>query len=185
MSRWLIAVFGVMMLGARSPVMPDDFGDCLSDRPDISIPACSNLINSGKLEGDNLSKGYQFRGIAYSFKGNYDRAIADLDRALEINPDDADTYTGRGLMHGQKGDYDRAISDLDRAIEINPEDSIAYYGRGRAYAEKGDFDHAISDFASAIEIDPDDADSYIGRGLSYGQKGDFDHAIADFDMNSP
>ena len=54
-------------------------------------------------------------------KGDYDRAIADYDRAIQLKPDYADAYVGRGVAYGEKGDYDRAIADFDRAIQLKPD----------------------------------------------------------------
>ena len=47
-------------------------------------------------------------------KGDKERAIADFDTAIKLNPKDADVYTNRGLAYFDKGQYDRAIADLER-----------------------------------------------------------------------
>ena len=53
--------------------------------------------------------------------GDHDAAIADYDRAIALNPNDAAGYTVlRGLAKGDKGDYNGAIADYDRAIALNP-----------------------------------------------------------------
>ena len=50
-------------------------------------------------------------------KGDYDRAIADYNKALELDPKDATAYNNRGYAYRQKGDYDKAIADYDKALE--------------------------------------------------------------------
>ena len=87
-------------------------------------------------------------------KGDYDRAIADFDRAIQLKPDDAVAYANRGWAYDDKGDYDRAIADFDRAIQLKPDYADAYAGRGWAYA-KGDYDRAIADYDRAIQLKPD------------------------------
>ena len=54
-------------------------------------------------------------------KGDYDRAIADYDRAIQLKPDYAEAYVNRGWAYNAKGDYDRAIADFDRAIQLKPD----------------------------------------------------------------
>ncbi|MBC8228037.1 tetratricopeptide repeat protein, partial [bacterium] len=82
---------------------------------------------------------YLNRGTAWFDKGDYDRAISDLNKAIEINPKLAEAYLNRGVAWGNKGDYDRSISDCNKAIEVNPKYALAYYNRGLAWIDKGDY----------------------------------------------
>ena len=123
---------------------------------------------------------YNNRGMAYGEKGDYDHAIEDYNRAIDLEPDYADAYHNRGVAYHQKGDYDHAIVDYDRAIELKSNYVIAYYSRGVAYGDKGDYDHAIEDYNRAIDLEPDYASAYHNRGVSYYQKGDYSCAIEDY-----
>ena len=66
------------------------------------------------------------RGAAYIDKGDFDRAIEDCNKAIELKPDYAEVYYNRGLTYGIKGDFDRTIKDCNKAIELNPKFSLAY-----------------------------------------------------------
>ena len=70
------------------------------------------------------------RGLAYADKEDYDRAIADYDKALELDPKDATAYNNRGFTYDKKGDYDKAIADYNKALELDPKDATAYNNRG-------------------------------------------------------
>ncbi len=72
------------------------------------------------------AKFYNNRGIAYGEKGQYDQAISDFNKALEINPRYNKAYNNRGITYRLKGQYDQAILDFNKAIEINPIDAEAY-----------------------------------------------------------
>jgi len=111
--------------------------------------------------------------------GNYDRAIADCNKAIEINPNDAVAYYNRGSVYPDKGNYNQAIADFNKAIEINPDYAKAYANQGIAYARNGNYDKAIANFIKAIEINPNDASGYYNRGVAYFGKDDFDKAWED------
>ncbi|MCZ6701547.1 MAG: tetratricopeptide repeat protein [Ignavibacteria bacterium] len=121
-----------------------------------------------------------FKGISYIAKGQYNQAISDFNRALEINPKYAEAYNERGVVYDDKGQYDLAISDYTKAIEINPKLAEVYNNRAFAYYAKGQHDLAISDFNRALEINPKFAIAYNNRGLAYYAKGQYDEAISNY-----
>ena len=57
--------------------------------------------------------------------GDLSRAIADYDRAIQLNPAFADAYNNRGAAFRGKGDLDRAIADYRAALRVNPRDETA------------------------------------------------------------
>ena len=107
----------------------------------------------------------------YRLKGDFDRAIADFTRAVDINPQFHVRYFNRGYAHLLKGDFDRAIADYSKTVELNPQDYFAYYLRGVAHELKRDYDRAIADYTRAIEIDPTDAGYYSGRAWAFFKAG--------------
>jgi len=149
----------------------------------IGAESCLILVNdvlTQKIERQTAF--FLFRSIECYNKGNLDEIIAEIDKAIKINPEYAFAYIIRGLAYKNNGLYDQAIADYTKAIEINPGVASAYNNRGVAYVEKGLNDLAIADFTKALEINPMDADAYSNRGCAYGKKGLYDNAIADFTM---
>ena len=118
--------------------------------------------------------------MVYSTKADYDRAIADSDQALKLDPNNDTAYNNRAFALIRQGDYDRAIGDLDRAIKLNPASSRAYKNRGDAYRGKGDVDRALADLDQAIKLEPELVPAFTIRGLVHQAKGDRDLATADF-----
>ena len=98
------------------------------------------------------------RGLAYARKGDLDRALADYNKALRLDPKLALAYAGRGNAYAKKGDLDRAFADCK---EANSPRSEACAPRpttteGLVYARKGDLllNRAITDCDEAIRLDP-------------------------------
>ena len=130
----------------------------------------------------NTAVGFNNRGEAYRAKAQYERAIADFDEAIHLDPKLAAAFYNRGLANASKDQYDRAIADFDEAIRLDPKFVFAFNGRGDVYTLKAQYDRAIADFDQAIRLDPKYAFGFIGRGGVYALKAQYDRAIADFDQ---
>ena len=89
--------------------------------PDVQAEACTALIDSGRFTRQNLAILHSNRGIAYGKAGDYDRAIADFDAALRINPNHVRAYLNRGNANFARRDFDRAIADFGQAIRLEPQ----------------------------------------------------------------
>jgi Flp pilus assembly protein TadD len=98
------------------------------------------------------AKFYIDRGIAYGEKGQYDWAIADFNKALEIDPKDAGAYYYRGIAYANKSQHDQAISDYNKALEIGPKSAGAYYNRATAYYFKKEYDKSWKDIYKAQDL---------------------------------
>ena len=123
---------------------------------------------------------YNNRGIAYGEKGEFDLAIKDFNKAIELKSDYAFAYNNRGAVYRDKGEYDQAIEDCNEAIRLKPDYAEPYSNRGAAYRNKGDYDRAIKDYDMAIKLKPNFVQAYYNRGLACHEKGDFDLAINDY-----
>jgi tetratricopeptide (TPR) repeat protein len=117
---------------------------------------------------------YYYRGLTY-FNNDYDRAIADYSRAIQLNPNFFEAYNDRGnvYMNGKK-DYDHAIVDYSSAIRLNPNLAISYNNRGIAYRIKGDYDRAIADYTEAIRLNPNNAMAKANMTAAKVNKGTFE-----------
>jgi len=149
---------------------------------------CSPLLaHLAKMQAKSRSERRRRRAVAYlqtaqtySDDGDLERALADLTRALQLNPKLATAYNNRGVIHSQRGELARAIADFSAALRLDPQVAEVYHNRGLAYATQGAYPQAIEDFTRALALNPWDAVTYHFRGMAHGNQGDLDSAIADF-----
>jgi hypothetical protein len=78
---------------------------------------------------------YNQRGAAYSMMEDFDKAIADYTRALELDKTLALAYRNRGSAYLSKGQHKEAVADCTAAIDLQPRFILAYHTRGQAYTK--------------------------------------------------
>ena len=130
-----------------------DWALCVAkpENADRTIVGCSKIIDAGTEGPTKLFLAHIWRGSAYEKKGNHDQAIADFDKAIDLQPDNAMTYYNRGVANAGKGENDLAISDYDRAIQRKPDFAEAYFNRAVAYDTKTDAAKALDDYRVASQ----------------------------------
>jgi tetratricopeptide (TPR) repeat protein len=101
---------------------------------------------------EKSAESYFKQGAKHLKKGQFDQAIADSTKALEINPRYAKAYLNRGAAYVGKGQHDRVIADCNKALEINPRLAEAYNNRAVAYYSKKDYDKAWKDVRKAQSL---------------------------------
>jgi tetratricopeptide (TPR) repeat protein len=114
----------------------------------LFLSSCVSTPNKTQTELRD-ARAYNKRGIAYWSKGQYDQAILDYNKALEINPRYADAYNNRGVAYADTGQYDQAILDYNKALEINPGYAYAYKNRAVSYYFKREYYEALKDVNKA------------------------------------
>jgi tetratricopeptide (TPR) repeat protein len=112
----------------------------------------------------------------------YNDAIYKHTKAIELNPNFAESYYDRGEARLYIEDYEGAIIDFNKAIELDPKYIEAYLNRGYAKGYLQDISGAIADYSIAIALDPNYEDAYFSRGFAKNFLDDFKGAIADYDM---
>ncbi len=153
----------IAMLALYSPSEADVVADCRQQEDtDLAIEACTVAINSDRWSGEGLAWAYNNRGLAFEAKQDYQRALVDYDRALQLAPDYAAAYSNRGNSHAYQGNLEQALADHNRAIELDPNYVEAYHNRGVDYEELGDLEAALADYRKVLELDPEHRNSHLG-----------------------
>lgn len=160
-----------------------------------SVTAYSNCI---RLD-PNYEPAIHNRGLAYWSLKNYPLAIADLNRAVQLAPNEAAVFCDRGRMllewidwNIYRGEFDKGYADLQRALILDPKDEHAKEGllsadtarlnmRADTEYDKGNYAEAVKLYSEALIKRPNNLYSVFGRGRAYLSDNKNDLAIADYD----
>jgi len=126
------------------------------------------------------------RGVAYYHLGQYDDAIKDQRRVLEIAPGDKNGITNLSMALGGKGiyfeeekqDYANALTMLNESIALDSSNQETTWHLGLVYAKIGDYPESIRRFTHFTEMRPDDPTAWGGLEWVYNLSGDSAKAAA-------
>lgn len=121
------------------------------------------------------------RAFAYEDLHQFDRAEADYNAALAIEPVDPDSYAKRGFYFIRRGRYDEALADFRKGSELDPNDGGYPFGEGQAYEKLGQHEQAVERFTEAIRRNAKVANYYRERGSAYNYLSRYREAVADYD----
>lgn len=108
-------------------------------------------------------------------------ALADLEKAAALDPDDPQVRVNRAQAYRAFGRYQEAMQDLDVAVERSPDLLPARFNRGALHYALNEFDEALVDFDHCVAVDPHAPAPYFNRASTYWELGRGDEAVKDLE----
>jgi len=141
-----------------------------------AIRALDAVVAYGSIDDAVFAR----RAAVYGTMKNYDKALVDANRAIELAPRAWRRYLERAILYQRIGEYGSAITDLDSAIAIQPNEVALL--RRRAYLKVVDarFDDAVADYENLSNILPRSDTGALGRGAALYLAGRWPEAASQF-----
>jgi tetratricopeptide (TPR) repeat protein len=136
--------------------------------------------NNSKPTDKDEALAYFYSGTRWAERGEYNKAIQDLTKALEIDRTNVDIFVNRAATWEALGQYEKAFSDFSEAIMLDAKLPDAYFGRGNCCLGLKHYQRAIREFDNAIEIKPDYSEAFCNRGIAYDNISDKQNALRDY-----
>lgn len=118
-------------------------------------------------------------GISKHEIENYEGALEDYNKSINLNPNNARTYLEIGNAKLKLNDYKGAVLDYSKSIELDSSHADTYHNRSIAKSKLGDYQGVIDDCTKTIEIDNNYTRAYFNRGIAYANLQEFMEAIGD------
>ena len=107
--------------------------------------------------------------------------MSDLDKAIQLNSNDAYAYKFRGFAEIGLTQWDKAVADFTIASQKEPDDWQNYDRRAWANRNLKHYGEAVADYTALIKKDPRDAERLVKRGATYTAMGQYKNAITDYE----
>lgn len=163
-------------LTAQGGSEPAGFGPAsihpqLAEQMLVRIAESSFWIEASPLEGVDMAASYRQRGSAWAQLLNWDEAVADLRRALELDPSDTSVRHALAVTLSDAGHFEEADAMFAEAKKKSPPGVYEMESWGNHLFKQGRFTEAEAVFAQAEKMDPDFAYARIMRHLARLRQG--------------
>lgn len=166
----------------------DERGDMLKvdrgwlKRGDVVLQADAVEFFSRQIDSEPTAVALASRARVWNYLGEYDKAIADCDEALRLDPACATAFDRRAQALTATGRTDEALADFETAIGLTPDYASTYSHRARAWLAKDDFDKALADCDAALKIEPSLTLAHYVRGRVFSRQAATDKAIGSYSL---
>ena len=151
----LLASALLAMPTGLAPARADSSPDCYGDDNDRKIRGCTELIESGAFNREELASAYSSRALAYSMKGRHDDAIRDYDRAIDLVPNHATALNNRAWSLFRTARGPLGLPDVEKSLRIAPMSGATYDTRAHIRQTMGNPQGALEDYDLAMQFGGD------------------------------
>ncbi|HVS62281.1 MAG TPA: tetratricopeptide repeat protein [Thermoanaerobaculia bacterium] len=140
------------------------------------VDLASIALENAKLLAPNDHRWPYFLAAHQTFEGQLEEAIGNLERVLELRPNDLPTLVRLGDVHSKRGGVELAREFYERALALDEDVAAAHAGLGRLDLEAGQHQRAVDRVERALELQPDADELYHTLGMAYRGLGDVERA---------
>jgi len=119
-------------------------------------------------------------GVACNDMGMFDKAIKEINKAIDLKPSFVNAYVSLGNAYLNKGLFDIAIKEYRNALRLKNDYAEVYVNIGNTYIKKGLIERAIESYSKALALKPDSVRARLNIASAYGLKGFAEKALIEY-----
>lgn len=119
-------------------------------------------------------------GKAYLKEGRLDRAAAEFQAALAMNPNNRAAHVALANLYHRLGKMESAVKEYEAAVRTIPDPSRARSILGQIYLDEGRTDWAVKEFQKALDLKPDFVEARLNLGVAYHALGHYGLAVEEY-----
>lgn len=150
------------------------------DKPQEAPKAAAATESAVSADSVTEAQVHTAKGQALAKSGETAGALDEFNRAVALDPYNAQALYGRALIYQGSNEHNFAIADFSAANGLNPQKAEPLLGRATSYLAIGKVKEAAADLDEASEADPHNAQVWTARGQVYERLGDRAKAAASY-----
>ncbi|MFH1115714.1 MAG: tetratricopeptide repeat protein [Pseudomonadota bacterium] len=112
------------------------------------------------------AEAFKYRSLAYEQLGQDEKASADVERYIGLEPRDPWGYTKRGTHHSLAARHDTALAQYLRAVKLDASYAPAHFGLGIVYTALERHEDAVQEFRNVLGLEPRNTDAVMNLGVA-------------------
>jgi len=149
-----------------------EFANAWTDDPDLSLKRAASLAAQALALNEALPEAHFVQGLVYRERRDYDRALIEAKRAIEIDPNYANGRVLLATLLYYAGQAKDGLQEMLAAIRLNPHHPHNYpFHLGQAYFILGDYKKAIATFQEGLAANPTSERMRLWLASAYAQAG--------------
>ncbi len=172
-----LALMGIALCGCSF-----DLGSLMPEKEKAQEAPKAAAVAESAVSAGNVTEAqtHTAKAQALAKSGETAAALDEFNRAVGLDPYNAQALYGRALIYQGNNEHDFAIADFSAASGLNPQKAEPLLGRATSYLALGKVKEAAADLDEASEADPNNAQVWTTRGQAYERLGDKTKAAASY-----
>ena len=173
---WLAALLAILLGGCSFDLGSWSLGPDKEAQPKPVAQPSPEISAKDISEAQDVA----IHGQTLARSGKTEEAMAEFEKALALDPYNAQALYSRGLIHQGEKQHQQAIEDFSSAHGLTPQRAEPLVGRAISYLALDKVKEAVTDLDEAVQADPNSAVAWSNRGLAYERLGDKTKAAASY-----
>jgi tetratricopeptide (TPR) repeat protein len=136
----------------------------------------TRLFDSGVADAEM----FILRAECYKKTGENNKALKDIEKYLDLYPENKTALSLAGKVEAISGDNLKALDYFSRNLKLHPNDPECYVDRGNSYFVSKSWEWAIKDYSMSLDLNPSNSDVWLNKGIALLNTAKSDDACHDF-----
>ncbi|HEY2781861.1 MAG TPA: aspartyl protease family protein [Steroidobacteraceae bacterium] len=144
--------------------------------------AATAVAGGAAADAPSDAAGYARLGAALASRHEFEQALKDFTKAIELNPQESDYLYRRAKLYRETGQAPLALADIDRVVALKPDLMEAYVSRAELHLAQKKFTEAVADLDVAAQLAPTQGDVRFNLAQLYAGSANFGNSIKQWDL---
>lgn len=149
-----------------------------------TVAALADIARAIELSGSTTIQPFLLRADIEVKRRDWPAALADMDQALRLRPEEPEYYLNRAFIRYNNEDYFGAMADYNYTLELQPSNEAALFNRALLRYEVGDLNRAAADLEAVLAMDPENFHARYNLGLIDLERNRYREALSAFEAIS-